>query len=93
VFTSPFYRIDSSSVVACLFISARTRLPSRCLAMNVHSGSAISAFRRHITMYSVDWYEGYWMMNRREYGVVTCNTGRYWRIPRTPSVWRVSMPV
>jgi hypothetical protein len=44
------HRNGSSSIVKCVFISAGTCLPSRCLAMNVYSGSAIPAFRRHITM-------------------------------------------
>jgi hypothetical protein len=43
-------RNGSSSIVACVFISAGTCLPSRCLAMIVYSGSAIPAFRRHVTM-------------------------------------------
>jgi hypothetical protein len=47
VFTPPLHRNGSSSIVACVFISAGTCLPSRCLAMNVYSGSAIPAFGRH----------------------------------------------
>jgi hypothetical protein len=48
VFTSPLNRHGSSSVVVCLFISGGTCLPSLCLTMNVYSGSAIPAFRRHV---------------------------------------------
>jgi hypothetical protein len=36
--------------VAYVFVAAGTCLPSRCLAMNVYSGSAIPAFRRHVTI-------------------------------------------
>jgi hypothetical protein len=32
VFTSPLHRNGSSSIAACVFISARTRLPSLCLS-------------------------------------------------------------
>jgi hypothetical protein len=31
-----------------VFISAGTCIPNRCLGMNVYSGSAIPAFRRHV---------------------------------------------
>jgi hypothetical protein len=34
VFTSSLHRNGSSSIVACVFISAETCLPSSCLAMN-----------------------------------------------------------
>jgi hypothetical protein len=37
-------------IVACVFVVAGTCLPSRCLAMNVYSGSTIPAFRRHVTI-------------------------------------------
>jgi hypothetical protein len=50
VFTSPLYRNSCCSIVACVFIYAENCLPSRCLAMNVYSGSAIPAFRRHDTV-------------------------------------------
>jgi hypothetical protein len=40
----------SSSFVACVFISAGICLLSRCLEMNVYSGSAIPAFRHHVTV-------------------------------------------
>jgi hypothetical protein len=38
------------SIVTCLLVSLGTCLPNRCLAMNVYSCSAISAFRRHVTI-------------------------------------------
>jgi hypothetical protein len=44
------HRNSSSSIVMCIFISAETCLPSRCLAMNIYTGSAIPAFRRHVTI-------------------------------------------
>jgi hypothetical protein len=47
VFTSPLHRNGSSSIV-CVLISLVICLPSRCLAMNVYSASAIPAFRRHV---------------------------------------------
>jgi hypothetical protein len=50
LFTSPLHRNGSSSIFACLFISAGNCLQSRCLAMNVYSGSPIPAFRRHVTI-------------------------------------------
>jgi hypothetical protein len=50
MFTSPLHRNGSSSTVACVFISVGTCLPSRCLAVNVCSGSATPAFRRHVTV-------------------------------------------
>jgi hypothetical protein len=46
-----------SSIVACVFISAGTYLPSRCLAMNVCSGSAVPAFSRHVVIYFNYFYE------------------------------------
>jgi CBS-domain-containing membrane protein len=53
VFNSLLHGNCSTSAVACLIISAGTCLPSRCLAMNVISGSAISAFRLHVTVWGV----------------------------------------
>jgi hypothetical protein len=50
VFSSPLYRNDIYSVVACVFISTVTCLPCRCLAMNVYSGSVIPVFRRRVTL-------------------------------------------
>jgi hypothetical protein len=50
MFTLPLHRNGSSSIVACVFISAGTCLPSPCLEMNVYSGSDILAFRRHVTI-------------------------------------------
>jgi hypothetical protein len=35
-------------LVACVFVAAGMCLPSRCLAMNVYSGSTIAALRRHV---------------------------------------------
>jgi hypothetical protein len=32
----PLHRNGNSSIVACIFVSARTRLAMRCLAMDVH---------------------------------------------------------
>jgi hypothetical protein len=43
VFTSSLHRNGSSSIVACVFISAGTCLPSRCPVMNVCSGSGFQA--------------------------------------------------
>jgi hypothetical protein len=48
--TSTLHGNGSSSIVACVFISAGTCLPSRCLAMNVYSSFAIPASRRHVTI-------------------------------------------
>jgi hypothetical protein len=39
-----------SSIVACLFVSEGICLPSRCLAIDVSSGSMIPAFGRHVTI-------------------------------------------
>jgi hypothetical protein len=47
-FTSLLHR-NGSSIIACMFISAGTFISSRCVAMNVYSGSAIPVFRRHVT--------------------------------------------
>jgi hypothetical protein len=41
MYTLPFHRNGSSSIVVCVFISEGTCLPSWCLAMNICSGSAI----------------------------------------------------
>jgi hypothetical protein len=55
VFTSPLHR-NGSSIVVCVFITAGTCLLSRCLAMNVYSGTAIAAFRLHDTiLWRTDW--------------------------------------
>jgi hypothetical protein len=51
-FTSTLHTNGSSFIVACVFISAGTYLPSCCLAMNVYSGSAIPPFRAHKTIYN-----------------------------------------
>jgi hypothetical protein len=58
VFISPLHRHSSSLIVACLFVFAGTCLPSRCLAMNVCSGCAIPAFRRHVTICSFQYQDG-----------------------------------
>jgi hypothetical protein len=50
MFNSPLHRNGSSSIVACVFISAEFCLTGRCLAMSVYSGSAIPASRRHVTI-------------------------------------------
>jgi hypothetical protein len=44
------------SIVTFLFVAAGNCIPSRCLVMNVYFGSAIPAFRRHVTicMYNKD---------------------------------------
>jgi hypothetical protein len=47
----PLHRNGSFSIVACVFISTGTCLPSRCLAMNVYTGSAIPPFRYNVTKY------------------------------------------
>jgi hypothetical protein len=39
-------------IVTCLFISAGNCLPSRCVAMDVYSGSTVPAFRRRVTICS-----------------------------------------
>jgi hypothetical protein len=61
MFTSPLHTNGISSVVACIFISAGTGLPSRCLAMNFYSGSAIPAFRRHVTIISQNYFK-FWIV-------------------------------
>jgi hypothetical protein len=52
VFTSPLHRNISYFIVACLFMFTGSCLPSRCLEINVYSGCAIQAFRRHVTVCS-----------------------------------------
>jgi hypothetical protein len=42
---------NSNSIAACVFVAAGKCLPSRCLAINVSSGSTIPAFRRHVTIF------------------------------------------
>jgi hypothetical protein len=42
----PFIYLNNTSIVTYIFVAAVTCLPTRCLAMNVYSGSAIPAFRR-----------------------------------------------
>jgi hypothetical protein len=41
---------NNNSIVAYVFVAAGTCLPSRCLTMNLYSGSNIPAFRRHVTI-------------------------------------------
>jgi hypothetical protein len=48
-FTSLLHE-NGSSIVACVFISAGIFSPSRCVKINVGSGSIITAFRRHVTI-------------------------------------------
>jgi hypothetical protein len=43
----------TSTILVCLFVASWTCLPSRCLAINVYSGSAISVFRRHVTLFLI----------------------------------------
>jgi hypothetical protein len=50
VYILPLHRNGGSSIVACVFISAGTCLPNRCLAMNFFSVSAIPDFRRHVAI-------------------------------------------
>jgi hypothetical protein len=58
VFTAPLHsngrgsgHIENTALLLLReFISAGTCLPSRCLAVNVYSGSAIPAFRRDVTI-------------------------------------------
>jgi hypothetical protein len=49
---TPFPSLEPNStlIVAYVFVAVGTCLPSRCLAMNVYSGSTILAFRRRITL-------------------------------------------
>jgi hypothetical protein len=42
---------NNPSLVACVFVTVGTCLPSRCLEMNVYSGSTIPASRRHVTIF------------------------------------------
>jgi hypothetical protein len=42
---------NNPPVVASVFVAAGSCLPSRCLAINVCSGSTIPAFRHHITVF------------------------------------------
>jgi hypothetical protein len=42
-----------SSIVACAFTATKTCLQSRSIAMAVSSGSDISLFRRHVTIYMI----------------------------------------
>jgi hypothetical protein len=49
VYTSRLHRNGSSSIIACVLISTGYCLPRRCLAINVYSGFAVPAFRRHVT--------------------------------------------
>jgi hypothetical protein len=51
VFTSTLHRNGSSYIVACVFISAATCLPSPCLAMHIHCGTSILALKRHVILY------------------------------------------
>jgi hypothetical protein len=39
-------------IITYVLVAVGICLPSRCLAMNVYSGSAIPAFRCHVTIYS-----------------------------------------
>jgi hypothetical protein len=41
---------NNTSIVAYVFVAAGTCLTSRCLAINVYSGSAIPAFMRNVTI-------------------------------------------
>jgi hypothetical protein len=52
VFTAPLRSNGSYLIVACVFVAAGICLPSRCLAMNIHSDFTISAFGTHITVFS-----------------------------------------
>jgi hypothetical protein len=55
---------NNSFFVAWLFVTAKTCLLCRCLAMDIFSGSAIPAFIRHVTIFTE---------NNRTTGVCTCN--------------------
>jgi hypothetical protein len=46
----PSLQLNNTSIAACLFFATGICLPSRCIAMNVYSGSAIPAFTRHVTI-------------------------------------------
>jgi hypothetical protein len=50
MFTATLHSNGSYLIVACLFVAAGICLPSRCLAMNVHSDFAIPAIWRHVTL-------------------------------------------
>jgi hypothetical protein len=54
---SPLHINDSSSIIACVFVAAGMCLPSRCLVMDVCSGSTIPAFRRHVTVWFFTAYQ------------------------------------
>jgi hypothetical protein len=49
LFTEPLHSNGSYSIVACVFVAAGMRLPSRFLAMNFCSDFAIPAFGSHVT--------------------------------------------
>jgi hypothetical protein len=46
-------KLNNTSIVAYVFVAAGTCLQSRCLAMNMYSGSDIPTFKRHVTMYVI----------------------------------------
>jgi hypothetical protein len=48
----PSLQLNKSSIVAYIFVTMGTFVPSRCLAMNVYSGSVIPAFMHHVTILS-----------------------------------------
>jgi hypothetical protein len=49
---------NNLSIVTCVSVAAETCLPSRCVAINVSSGSTILAFRRHDTIHFDGEYGG-----------------------------------
>jgi hypothetical protein len=48
VLTEP---LPNKRIIPCLFVTSGTCLPNSWLAMDFRSGSAIPAFRRHVTIY------------------------------------------
>jgi hypothetical protein len=51
VFIEPLHSNGSYSIVAYVFVAVVICLSGRCLAVNVYSDFAISAFGRHVTIY------------------------------------------
>jgi hypothetical protein len=62
---------NSSSSVACWFITAETYLPSRCVAMTASFCSTIPAFSRHIPVY---WIWGSQSGDYEKHSLLGCNT-------------------
>jgi hypothetical protein len=56
VFTAPLRSNGSYAIVDFVFVAVGMCLPSHCLAMGVYSDFSISAFGRHVTIYSTTSY-------------------------------------